>query len=523
MNTNIFTGKIKPWRELVDNYGVDVNGNVDVSKKLSHKLWKMIIKSSMKDLVMFAEDSSDLELIFNMEKSQRMNIKLPKTFFSELNQLTVPDWMESFNNSSRLPEFYSLFLARGLDGKITGLNKFNLECVLNNIMEVFWGNMPLSFIQNNTFSISCGSDPLQFITKRNTNGLAIRVTATEQETEKVLSEFEMISELLCGFKKASGGPILYVGTIAQFLQSETLIDILQDFVQTRQIEEYPEIIFEVLRKGYEETILCLTKLMIVKRQKEQKTQYNNFFGEFKNVSGKMLKQAKEQVLEEEKNKAQEMLNQYYRQLDIIRDKEIEVYFAHKQDDNLAQELRTVMEGSGVLNPEFLNSKTIAFTIVVPLSSWREQDWEACHDGYFSELDSLRENPALRKLATKIFEREWTLMMEQRLRVNLGTGQINRKDFTPMQGVPNPHHYHHDCFQQNGALIVEAVRRGDYVTMMMQAQSAVSGINFSEGATVRPFFNDLNSDRYADLPCITDGEGKLMTLREALNRLEKEEE
>lgn len=80
-------------------------------------------------------------------------------------------------------------------------------------------------------------------------------------------------------------------------------------------------------------------------------------------------------------------------------------------------------------------------------------------------------------------------------------------------MPNPHINHHACLGNHARYICERLNSGDMVGAIEQCVSSAKSINLLEGASVRPFLEDLFSSRCSK--CIELPDGSSVTPEDAL--------
>ena len=90
--------------------------------------------------------------------------------------------------------------------------------------------------------------------------------------------------------------------------------------------------------------------------------------------------------------------------------------------------------------------------------------------------------------------ELKVQMRAAFRVSFDEGRVrSRQEFTDYaltRGVPNPHFYYYNCFGNNQADLVNAVRSRDYVGTVAVCQSSVGNLNLSETMNLKNFIHDL---------------------------------
>ena len=132
-------------------------------------------------------------------------------------------------------------------------------------------------------------------------------------------------------------------------------------------------------------------------------------------------------------------------------------------------------------------------------------------------------PAIKSLLDDIFVTRMIKMhFVSGVKLNMETGDIRYLDpystpDTVVDGLSNPHHKHYDCFGDNVSQLRQAVRNKDYVSAILQAESAIAGINIADAAVFRRFVeNDLTY--YTDIPCLeVAATGERITIEEYIRR------
>ena len=109
-----------------------------------------------------------------------------------------------------------------------------------------------------------------------------------------------------------------------------------------------------------------------------------------------------------------------------------------------------------------------------------------------------------------------------VQLNMETGDIRYLDpystpDTVVDGLSNPHHKHFNCFGDNVSQLRQAVRNKDYVSAILQAESAIAGINIADATVFRRFVEDDLTNNTA-IPCLeVAATGERMTIEEYIRR------
>ena len=132
-------------------------------------------------------------------------------------------------------------------------------------------------------------------------------------------------------------------------------------------------------------------------------------------------------------------------------------------------------------------------------------------------------PALRSLLDDIFVTHMIKMhFVSGVRLNMETGDILYLDpystpDTVVDGLANPHHKHFNCFGDNVSQLRQAVRNKDYVSAILQAESAIAGINIADATVFRKFVEEDLTCNTA-IPCLeVAATGERMTIEEYIRR------
>lgn len=132
-------------------------------------------------------------------------------------------------------------------------------------------------------------------------------------------------------------------------------------------------------------------------------------------------------------------------------------------------------------------------------------------------------PALKSLLDDIFVTRMVKMhFVSGVQLNMETGDIRYLDpystpDTVVDGLSNPHHKHFNCFGDNVSQLRQAVRNKDYVSAILQAESAIAGINIADATVFRKFVEDDLTYNSA-VPCLeVAATGERMTIEEYIRR------
>ena len=132
-------------------------------------------------------------------------------------------------------------------------------------------------------------------------------------------------------------------------------------------------------------------------------------------------------------------------------------------------------------------------------------------------------PALRSLLDDIFVTHMIKMhFVSGVQLNMETGDIRYLDpystaDTVIDGLSNPHHRHFNCFGDNVSQVRQAVRNKDYVSAILQAESAIAGINIAYATVFRKFVED-DLTYFTTIPCLeVAATGERITIEEYIRR------
>ena len=132
-------------------------------------------------------------------------------------------------------------------------------------------------------------------------------------------------------------------------------------------------------------------------------------------------------------------------------------------------------------------------------------------------------PALRSLLDDIFVTHMIKMhFVSGVQLNMETGDIRYLDpystpDTVVDGLSNPHHKHFNCFGDNVSQLRQAIRNKDYVSAILQAESAIAGINIADATVFRRFIEDDLTYSTA-IPCLeVAATGERITIEEYIRR------
>ena len=132
-------------------------------------------------------------------------------------------------------------------------------------------------------------------------------------------------------------------------------------------------------------------------------------------------------------------------------------------------------------------------------------------------------PAIKSLLDDIFVTRMIKMhFVSGVQLNMETGDIRYLDpystpDTVVDGLSNPHHKHFNCFGDNVSQLRQAVRNKDYVSAILQAESAIAGINIADATVFRRFIED-DLTYSTDIPCLeVAATGERITIEEYIRR------
>lgn len=516
-------GKLKPWLELVREFDIDQNGCLCGGDHISYEVWKRL-----KDETLVLNDNSRVKrsVVGNDRATYTISNSYLNVLYDDAN-LDETSWVathkgiyNTYNSSlyDKIVEFTSTRwdtncpnsgnLQRAMRGLLRELDMLAVPSEIDNVKVARFD------VEN-----------FRRVTDWVGNNRVIFYVYSEKE--KVLSDREMAlvtSELdeagnVIYRSKESGGTIIRVVTILELIQN--FLDILEKLAEeigTEVVKEYIDIIkyHPEKRKGF------IRDFISAKEKEKNEAEYDAFKGNLSRIIGTRLKECKQHEVDLTKDKIRDAEAALFAMFDTLRRLEMELYCSQRNNDETVEEMLTVMKGAGILHPTMINSDTIKFRVVTDLVNFEENDWKLCRDNYVDEFMATR----VAKVFDKLVSREWTLVMEQVCTLPLDTGEVRclgerEEDYRNNEyGIPNPHHYFYQCWQENKVLINQAIMSGNYIAAIMQIISAVGGVNIAEGVTVHRMAGMMNDTEYWDIPCIKTPEGRI-TLEEAYDRLEDE--
>lgn len=516
-------GKLKPWLELVREFDIDQNGCLCGSDHISYEVWKRL-----KDEALVLNDNSRVKrsVVRNDRATYTISNSYLNVLYDDAN-LDETSWVathkgiyDTYNSSlyDKIVEFTSTRwdtncpnsgnLQRAMSGLLRELDMLAVPSEIDKVKVARFG------VEN-----------FRRVTDWVGNNRVIFYVYSEKE--KVLSDREMAlvtSELdeagnVIYRSKESGGTIIRVVTILELIQNFlNILEKLAEEIGTKVVKEYIDIIkyHPEKRKGF------IRDFIGAKEKEKNEAEYDAFKGNLSRIIGTRLKECKQHEVDLTKDKIRDAEAALFAMFDTLRRLEMELYCSQRNNDETVEEMLTVMKGAGILHPTMIDSDTIKFRVVTDLVNFEENDWKLCRDNYVDEFMATR----VAKVFDKLASREWTLVMEQVCTLPLDSGEVRclgerEEDYRNNEyGIPNPHHYFYQCWQENKVLIKQAIMSGNYIAAIMQIISAVGGVNIAEGMTVNRMAGMMNDTEYWDIPCIKTPEGRI-TLDEAYDRLEDE--
>ena len=516
-------GKLKPWLELVREFDVDPNGCLWGSDHISYEVWKRL-----KDEALVLNDNSRVKrsVVGNDRATYTISNSYLNVLYDDAN-LDETSWVathkgiyDTYNSSlhGKIVEFTgrrwdtncpnSGKLQRAMRGLLQELDMLAVPSEIDNVRVARFD------VEN-----------FRRVTDWVGNNRVIFYVYSEKE--KVLSDREMAlvtSELdeagnVIYRSKESGSTIIRVVTILELIQNFlNILEKLAEEIGTEVVKEYIDIIkyHPEKRKGF------IRDFISAKEKEKNEAEYDAFKGNLSRIIGTRLKECKQHEVDLTKDKIRDAEAALFAMFDTLRRLEMELYCSQRNNDETVEEMLTVMKGAGILHPTMIDSDTIKFRVVTDLVNFEENDWKLCRDNYVDAFMATR----VAKVFDKLASREWTLVMEQVCTLPLNSGEVRclgerEEDYRNNEyGIPNPHHYFYQCWQENKVLINQAIMSGNYIAAIMQIISAVGGVNIAEGVTVHRMAGMMNDTEYWDIPCIKTPEGRI-TLEEAYDRLEDE--
>lgn len=153
-------------------------------------------------------------------------------------------------------------------------------------------------------------------------------------------------------------------------------------------------------------------------------------------------------------------------------------------------------------------------ITAPLQYFNESDFEAYERNTRSDYNQLYQTyPTLKRILHKIFvTREYKLLVQGVIKLALDTRTYTNNileahassELSDYNNFPNPHLYHHDCWNAAKTEIDKNICEGNYELVVMQMVAAVQSVNVAEHPSfVNGLLHDFRSASYSTLVQILD--------------------
>ena len=516
-------GKLKPWLELVREFDVDPNGCLCGSNHISYEVWlqlkdeTLVMDNSSKvkrsvsgnDRVTYTIGDPYLDMLYDDDNLDETGwVAVHKQIYDTYNSGLVGKIVEFTGRGWQADCSDSVKLQRAMRGLIQELD---MLAVPSEILNVTVTGFNLTNFRTVAAGWAGNNRVIFYVYSEKEKVLP------DREMELVTSETDEAGNVIYRSKEC-GDTTIQVVTILELIQNFlNILEKLAEEIGTEVVKEYVDIIKYHPEKRKE----FIRDFIYVKEKDKNEAEYDAFKGNLSRIIGTRLKECKQREVNVTKDKIRDAKNELFNMFDTLRRLEMELYCSQQNNDGTIEEMLIVMKGAGILHPSMINSDIISFRVVTDLVNFEENDWKLCRDNYVDEF--MADNVS--KVFDKLMSREWTLVMEQICTLSLLTGEVKcrRGDETYTNneyGLPNPHHYFHQCWQENEVLVREAVTSGNYIAAIMQVISAVGGVNIAEGVTVNRMAGMMNDTAYWDIPCIKTPEGRI-TLEEAYDRLEDE--
>lgn len=192
-------------------------------------------------------------------------------------------------------------------------------------------------------------------------------------------------------------------------------------------------------------------------------------------------------------------------------------------DSIKQDFLDVLNDPAVIDYD-LNTENVRVCVKMPLNNYNPDE---------AELALKSQNEPGRIILHEIFiEQKYTIYATSFFVMNLrnpqefirprGVEYTRAKEY---KAIPNPHYYFHGCTGSLQPELIKAQTEGDLRLFVNLAKLGVSNINFSDGATIRSWVDEINrhidkdADNYnpVDVLCLEDKEGNPVCFRDVLYR------
>lgn len=165
---------------------------------------------------------------------------------------------------------------------------------------------------------------------------------------------------------------------------------------------------------------------------------------------------------------------------------------------------------------------IRFCVSTPLTYWDDELWDIVRksDCTFESLSDpqkvLLDEIFLHKTVKLMFDQKFWFK-DNRVGGFGSNDDYNVDHGEGIDGIPNPHIHHYDCWGTHKPHIETALSESDYTTAYAQSVACISGITLDDSTVVNKFLRGhLFSDRYENRKCLQMQDGTRISIKEYLD-------
>lgn len=168
----------------------------------------------------------------------------------------------------------------------------------------------------------------------------------------------------------------------------------------------------------------------------------------------------------------------------------------------------------------ISGTTIYFSCTAPVLQYDKDAAEI----YYKTIG----NSDFKKLFKAIFiDEDYILHFTDCIKINYNTGTYSASSSAlshvhTVRGLPNPHHYHYNCWGNYSSIITELISNYDHLALFLQIKAAVGSLNMTDYTVLNRFKETINDNYWDNIPCVLWKSDKQMhSIKETLNKLKED--
>jgi hypothetical protein len=319
---------------------------------------------------------------------------------------------------------------------------------------------------------------------------------------------------------------IIIFTAAPILDYDNDYKFLKEFIAIT-----PLLLPETWRNEHNELVaLCRSVLDInATTWLELYTNYINNIDTYKNARTEAIRNLLLQLNNTRNNNLQQQLEEERRRIDSVKTELAQTLQRYYHTNALLiggaetqlteDDIKYIID-KNIIEGIYINGTTLYFSCTAPVLQY---DKDAAEIYYKTIRDS-----DFKKLFKAVFiDEDYILHFTDCIKINYNTGGYSASagalsHVHTVRGLPNPHHYHYNCWGNYNSIITELIINYDHLALFLQIKAAVGSLNMTDYTVLNRFKEDINNEYlWNDTVCVLWKSDKQMhSIKETLDKLKE---